>query len=145
VRDDLAYGVRNAGFDERVVQARVHSVLDALTIADLADRTIDTLSLGERKRVAIAGVLALEPDILLLDEPTANLDRRGRDGLHTLLGRVAAAHRTVCVATHDTRFAVRWASRVVLLEHGRVIADGPPNRILRDRELLDRSWLDAVD
>jgi cobalt/nickel transport system ATP-binding protein len=142
VRDDVAFGVRNAGLDEESVRARVREVMRALAIEALADRAVDTLSLGERKRVAMAGVLVLEPAILLLDEPSANLDRRGRESLHELLTRAAGGGRAVCVTTHDTRFALRWADRVIILEGGRVLAAGAPHALLQDRALLDRAWLD---
>jgi len=142
VRDDVAYGVRNAGLAESVVTERVDEVLEQLGIESLRARSVHTLSLGERKRVAIAGVLALQPTVLLLDEPTANLDRCARTGLRQVLDVAAGSARTVCIATHDTRFALSWATRVVVLELGGVIADGPPSAVLADRALLDRAWLD---
>jgi cobalt/nickel transport system ATP-binding protein len=142
VRDDLAFGVRNAGLDEATVRARVSAVMRALALEALADRAVDSLSLGERKRVAIAGVLVMEPAILLLDEPSANLDRRGREGLYELLTQAAQGNRAVCLTTHDTRFALRWADRVIILDGGRVLATGAPHALLHDRALLDRAWLD---
>jgi cobalt/nickel transport system ATP-binding protein len=147
VFDDVAFGIRNAGGRpdreaESSIAARVREVLDDLGIAALADRAIHTLSLGERRRVALAGVLVMQPEIVLLDEPTANLDRRARQSLRVLLERASADQRTVCLATHDSTFAWEWATRVVVLEQGRVSADGPARELLRDEALLARAELD---
>jgi cobalt/nickel transport system ATP-binding protein len=109
----------------------------------LADRPIHTLSLGERRRVALAGVLVMRPEIILLDEPTANLDRRARVALRALLEHASDDRRAVCLATHDTTFAWAWATRVVVLERGRILAEGPTQVILRDSALLSRAELDA--
>ncbi|PHX65337.1 MAG: cobalt ABC transporter ATP-binding protein [Gemmatimonadetes bacterium] len=148
VRDDVAFGIRNAGaradaVTESAINRRVEYVLEQLGIASLADRAIHTLSLGERRRVAVAGVLVMQPEVILLDEPTANLDRRARTALRELLERASADERTVCLATHDTTFAKGWATRIVVLEQGRVLADGPTDAILNNLALLSRAELDA--
>lgn len=147
VRDDVAFGLRNAARgdgtrNEAHIQSQVMAVLEDLGIAALADRAVHTLSLGERRRVALAGVLIVQPALLLLDEPTANLDRRARQALRALLDGAHAAQRTVCLATHDSGFAQSWATRVVLLEDGVVIANGDPADVLSDASLLDRAGLD---
>lgn len=142
VADDLAFGPRNLGMSDGDVAMRVDEAVDALGIAGLLTRAVHHLSLGERKRVALAGVLALRPEILLLDEPTTGLDRRGRDGLCTLLAARHAAGTTILVATHDTEFAWHWADRAIVLDAGRVIADAAPSAVLSDQDILDRAWLD---
>jgi cobalt/nickel transport system ATP-binding protein len=148
VRDDVAFGIRNATsradvLTEAAINRRVEDVLEQLGIASLADRAIHTLSLGERRRVAVAGVLVMQPEVILLDEPTANLDRRARMALRGLLDRASADERTVCLATHDTTFASCWATRIIVLEQGRVLADGTPDVILNNVALLSRAELDA--
>lgn len=147
VRDDVAFGIRNATtrstqVTELTLLTQVDDVLTQLGIAALADRAIHTLSLGERRRVALAGVLVMRPEIILLDEPTANLDRRAREALRDLLARASADERAVCLATHDTTFAWEWATRVVVLEQGRILAEGRTKAILRDEALLARAELD---
>ena len=147
VRDDVAFGVRNsatrdAPLSEPEIVGKVQRVLDDLAIGALADRAIHSLSLGERRRVALAGILVMQPDILLLDEPTVNLDRRARHALRDLLVRAATENRTVCLATHDTTFAWEWATRAVVLESGSVLADDSCSSILRNDALLTRAALD---
>jgi len=142
VADDIAFGPRNMGLADADVSLRVGEAVEALGIEALLPRAIHRLSLGERKRVALAGVLALRPDVLLLDEPTTGLDRRGREGLRALLAARRRAGTTILIATHDTDFAWDWADRAIVLEAGRVIASAAPAVVLTDREVLDRAWLD---
>ncbi len=148
VRDDVAFGLRNSitrdtPLSEVEIADKVQRALDDLAIGAFADRAIHSLSLGERRRVALAGILVMQPDILLLDEPTVNLDRRARHALHDLLVRAAAEERTVCLATHDTTFAWEWATRAVVLESGSVLSDASCFSTLCDDALLMRAALDA--
>jgi cobalt/nickel transport system ATP-binding protein len=106
-------------------------------IAHLADRAPFELSGGEKKRAAIASVLSLRPQVVLLDEPTASLDPRTKWVLVDLIQRLAAAGRTLIVATHELDIVPLIADRVVVLsEQGRVVADGTPAAVLADRDLL---------
>ena len=98
-----------------------------------ADRAPHQLSMGERRRVAIAGVLAMDPRLLVLDEPSANLDPRAR---RELLDLLAALDRTLLVVTHDLPFAAELCERAVILSGGRIVADGPCDDLLADAELL---------
>ncbi len=123
VADDIAFGPRNMGLADADVSFRPGEAvealgvealgIEALGIEALLPRAIHRLSLGERKRVALAGVLALRPDVLLLDEPTTGLDRRGREGLRALLEARRSAGTTILIATHDTDFAWDWADRAI--------------------------------
>lgn len=135
VAQDVAFGPRNQGLEEAVVGRRVAGALGAVRMAYAGDRMPHTLSLGERRRVAIATVLAMEPDVLLLDEPAASLDPRARGDL---LGVLGACPETMVVATHDLPFAAELCERVVVLAAGRVVADGPTEAVLVDTELLAR-------
>jgi cobalt/nickel transport system ATP-binding protein len=98
------------------------------------------LSGGEKKRVALATVLAMEPEILVLDEPTAGLDPRGRRGLIRLLSELP---QTMLVATHDLRMVQELFRRTVIMDEGRIVADGPTADLMADEALLARHWLEA--
>jgi cobalt/nickel transport system ATP-binding protein len=131
VREDVAFGPLNLGADD--VPARVDSALRTVRMLDAADRAPHQLSLGQRRRVAIATVLAMDPRLLVLDEPSASLDPRSRRELLEMLGRL---EQTMLVVTHDLLFAAELCERAVILSAGRIVADGPCLDILRDTDLL---------
>ena len=139
VAEDVGFGPRNLGLAEPEVRARVAAALGAVRMGHAAERAPHQLSMGERRRVAVAGVLACEPELLVLDEPSANLDPRAR---RELLEVLAALDRTLMVVTHDLPFAAELCERAVILADGRVAADGPCAEILRDRALLARHDLE---
>jgi cobalt/nickel transport system ATP-binding protein len=142
VLDDVAFGPLQLGLSNDEVRERSDEALAEMGIAHLADRAPFELSGGEKKRAAIASVLSLRPEVVLLDEPTASLDPRTKWVLVDLIQRLAAAGRTLIVATHDLDIVPLIADRaIVLSEEGRVVADGPPAAILADRELLIRANL----
>ncbi|HEX5621686.1 MAG TPA: ATP-binding cassette domain-containing protein [Solirubrobacteraceae bacterium] len=131
VREDVAFGPLNLGFDD--VETRVDSALRTVRMLDAADRAPHQLSLGQRRRVAIATVLAMDPRLLVLDEPSASLDPRSRRELLEMLGRL---EQTMLVVTHDLLFAAELCDRAVILSAGRIVADGRCLDILRNEELL---------
>jgi cobalt/nickel transport system ATP-binding protein len=142
VLDDVAFGPLQLGLASDDVRARCDEALGAMEIAHLADRAPFELSGGEKKRAAIASVLSLRPDVILLDEPTASLDPRTKWVLVDLIQRLSAAGRTLIVATHELDIVPLIADRVIVLsEDRRIIADGPPAAILADKELLIRANL----
>ena len=142
VLDDVAFGPLQLGLSRDDVRQRCDEALAAMEIAHLADRAPFELSGGEKKRAAIASVLSLRPDVLLLDEPTASLDPRTKWVLVDLIQRLGDAGRTLVVATHELDIVPLIADRaVVLSEEGRVMADGAPATILADVELLVRANL----
>ena len=122
VREDVSFGPLNLGLDEAEVRARVAAALDAVGMAACADKSVHNLSFGQKKRVCIAGVLAMQPELMLLDEPFAGLDHAMREDLIVTLDRLNASGVTLLVATHDVDFAYRWADRVHLLAAGRCVA-----------------------
>lgn len=125
VRDDIAFGLLNRGESMSAASAKVAEIAEQLGIASLLPRSIEGLSHGERQRVALAGVLVLEPRVLLLDEPTLGLDRRGHRALLAMLSRYRARGMTLVVASHDEQLADGWADHVVLFDAGRVVLEGP--------------------
>lgn len=141
VAEDVAFGPRNQGLDSGEVERRVARVLELVGISDLADRSPHHLSLGQKKRAAIAGVLAMESDLLVLDEPTAGLDPAAMRRLMELLAMLHAQGRTIILATHDMDLAYAWADRVAVLSTGRLLAAGS-HELLQDEELMLRASLE---
>ncbi len=133
VREDVAFGPLNLGLERAEVMQRVDESLRAVRMTHVADRAPYQLSMGERRRVAIATVLAMRPALLVLDEPSANLDPRARRELLDVLERV---ERTMLVTTHDIPLAAELCERAVILAGGVVVGDGPCHEILADQELL---------
>lgn len=137
VREEIAFGPLQLGLDRDEVHARVHDVLGMLGITDLADRAPFQLSGGQKKKVAIASVLTMNPEVLLFDEPTATLDPRTQLWLTELIEQLAAAGKTIVLATHDLDALDRVADRCVVFgEDHRIAADGAPADILARRDLL---------
>jgi cobalt/nickel transport system ATP-binding protein len=139
VFDDVAFGPLNLGLPKDEVEARVTRALETVGAAHLKDRPPYRLSGGEKRAVAIATVLSMSPDILVLDEPTASLDPKSRRKLIDLLG---AFTHTKIVATHDLDLALDLCERTIVLANGRVAADGKTAELMRDRGLLDASHLE---
>lgn len=137
VRDELAFGPLQLGLDRTQAADRVADILSMLDITDLADRAPFQLSGGQKKRVAIGTVLIMNPEVLLFDEPTAGLDPRTSEWLTELIEELAAAGKTIVMATHDLDNLDRLADRcVVFSEDHRIVAGGTPGEILRQRQLL---------
>jgi cobalt/nickel transport system ATP-binding protein len=133
VRDDVAFGPANLGLRGAELDARVATALDAVGMADFADRPPHHLSFGQRRRVAVATVLAMEPEVLVLDEPTSNLDPASRRELAEVL---ASLDVTILLVTHDLPYALQVCERSVILSGGAIAADGHTTRLLADAELL---------
>lgn len=141
VADDVAFGPRNLGLASEQVARRVAQAMEMTGVTHLADRPPHRLSLGQKKRAAIAGVLAMEPELLILDEPTASLDPAAIRRLMGLLETLHTQGRTIFMATHDVNLAYAWAHRIVLLSAGQVLAAGTA-ALLRDEELMTRAGLE---
>lgn len=139
VRRDVAFGPANLGLSPEEVAARTMAALAAVGMEAQADRAPHHLSGGEARRAAIASVLAMQPDVLVLDEPTSNLDPVGRRELSELLGSLDT---TQIVVTHDLPFALSLCPRSIVLNDGKVAADGPTRQLLSDAGLMAANRLE---
>jgi energy-coupling factor transporter ATP-binding protein EcfA2 len=141
VFEDVAYGPLYMGLPEVEVRERVTLALAQVGLSGFEKRLPHHLSLGERKRAAIATVLAMQPDILVLDEPSGGLDPRGRRSLIALLSRLP---QTMLIASHDLRLVADLCPRTVILDEGRVVVDGPTARILTDTAFMEAHGLEGL-
>jgi cobalt transport protein ATP-binding subunit len=139
VFDDVAFGPLNMDLGRPEVERRVEEALREVDMLYAVERSSHHLSFGERKRVCVATVLAMSPEVLALDEPTTNLDPRHRRELIEILGDLG---QTMVVATHDLDAVLDLCERVVLLDMGKVAADGPAEQILGDQALLEAHSLE---
>lgn len=133
VFDDVVFGPLNLGLSPAEAKERAEEALRVVGLTDVGSRLPHRLSGGEKRRVALAGVLAMRPELLLLDEPTMYLDGRGRRDLIGLLNRLPG---TIVIATHDLGLVRATCRRVIILDHGAIVADGPTEAILSQRSLM---------
>ena len=144
VAKDIAFGPRNQGLSDAEIQSRVHEAMDMvhLDYAKYAERSPFELSGGQMRRVAIAGVLAMQPKTLVLDEPAAGLDPRGRD---RILGMIKEMHQqrgvTIVMVSHSMDDIASLATRIVVMDHGTIIASGTPREIFHDRSMMENAGL----
>ncbi|AXG15107.1 energy-coupling factor ABC transporter ATP-binding protein [Intrasporangium calvum] len=139
VRDDVAFGPANLGLRGDELDSRVHRALDQVGMVEFVDRPPHHLSFGQRRRVAVATVLAMEPEILVLDEPSSNLDPASRRELAEILRSLDV---TVLMVTHDLPYALELCERAVVLSGGVIAADGPTRDLLADTDLMARHRLE---
>ena len=139
VWEDVAFGPRNEGLAEDEVRKRTEVALESVGISSLAQEHVYRLSGGQKRLASIATVLAMRPDVLLLDEPTLALDPRNRRMVIRALGDLPCAK---LIATHDLDFVLDSCSRVIVMSGGRIVAEGAPAVILRNRELLESNGLE---
>lgn len=142
VDEDVAYGPRNLGLAEQEINKRVVESLESVAALELRHRPIHHLSFGEQKRVSMAGVLAMHPSTLILDEPTAGLDPAGEALMMRLLNRLNREQGiTVILATHSVDLLPLFADRIYVLRHGKVLKQGPSDEIFCDHEMINQACL----
>jgi len=133
VAEDVAFGPQQLGLGETEIAARVKKSLAQVGLAGFENRATHHLSHGEKRRACLAGVMACEPAVLVLDEPTSDLDPRGRREFKAMLRTLPA---TKLIATHDLELAVELCARTIILDHGQIIADGRTVELLSDEKLM---------
>jgi cobalt transport protein ATP-binding subunit len=141
VRAEAAFGPRNLGLGQAEVDRRVDAALDLVGLQDLADEFAFSLGRGQRQKLAVASVLAMEPAILVVDEPTTGLDQAGSRGILDLLSRWNADGRTIVTITHDMTLVAERVPRTIVVNDGRILADGPTRQVLSDTALLRTAFL----
>ncbi|MEK6753949.1 MAG: ABC transporter ATP-binding protein [Chloroflexota bacterium] len=139
VFEDVAFGPLHMGLPETDVRARVNAALEAVRMSSYQDRLSHHLSVGEKKRIAIATVLSMNPSLLILDEPSAGLDPRARRTLINLLRELPI---TMLVSTHDMKLVQELFPRTIIMDEGQIVADGLTHEILEDEKLLTAHGLE---
>lgn len=139
VYDDVAFGPQNYGYSKEEVHERTMSALKMVNMEELKDRHIYQLSGGEKKLVSIATILSMEPEIILLDEPSVALDPRNRRNLISVMNNI---DKGKIIASHDLDLIMDTCDRTILLSHGRIIKDGKTSEILTDKKLLEDNLLE---
>jgi energy-coupling factor transport system ATP-binding protein len=139
VEDEIAFALKNFGFEQHVIEERVTWALNLLSLSQYRKTSPFLLSGGERKRVALASVLAWDPKTLILDEPTIGQDHEQKEKLQQFIMQMQAQGKTVVTVTHDVEFVAECNPRVVLMKEGRIVADGEGKEILTDPAMLELS------
>ncbi|CEJ44699.1 energy-coupling factor ABC transporter ATP-binding protein [Umezakia ovalisporum] len=141
VEEDISYGLCNLGLPTAEIQQRVQQALVEFGLTELAQRSVHHLSFGQKKRVSIADVMVLKPELLLLDEPTAYLDTLHTRNLMATLKNIHTSGTTILMATHDLDLVYRWADWVFVMDRGQLILEGNPQDVFKQREILEELQL----
>jgi energy-coupling factor transport system ATP-binding protein len=139
VEDEIAFALKNFGFEEEVIKRQVDWALNLLDVAEYRKTSPFMLSGGERKRVALASILAWDPQAIILDEPTIGQDHQQKEKLQQFILQLNAQKKTVVVVTHDVEFVAECNPRVILMRQGKILADGRAEHILTDPELVAKA------
>ncbi len=139
VEEDIAFGPRNMGLSADEVEERVKAAVELTGITDLRKQAPHHLSGGQKRMVAIAGIKAMHPELIIYDEPSANLDIRSR---RRLINFIKNSDETVLVSSHDLELMLEVSSRVIILDHGKIVADGPTAEIMADERLMEAHGLE---
>ena len=136
VLQEISFGILNLGADSETALKETEKIMDALDITELKDRPTHILSGGQKKQVAIADILVMHPDIVILDEPAAALDRKHTALVNGTIDQMTEAGLTVLLSTHDPDYAFSWADQIILFHQGRVLKSGSPIEVFSDQAAL---------
>ncbi len=143
VKEDVAFGPMNLGLDYEEVERRIKEALEMVGMTGFEEKTPHHLSGGQQKRVAIAGIIAMRPDIMILDEPTAGLDPEGVDKVLNILNNLNKEGMSIVISSHDIEMVNHFADKIFVLYDGEIIAEGDRHQIFSDKELLKKAHLKA--
>lgn len=139
VEKEISFGLFNLGIKQEEVEKRVNHVMQELNLTQYAKRPPHFLSGGEKKRITIADILIMEPEIILFDEPTSSLDYKNICLLKEQLEALHKKNVTLLISTHDTNFVWEWADRIIVFSDGEIVADDTPNKIFANEQLLEKA------
>lgn len=142
VYQEISFGPLNLGIPEKKAAEAVENIIETLEITDFRHRPAHALSGGQKKQVALADILVMKPEIMILDEPFAALDPVHTRIIHQQIDKMCTSGMTVLLATHNTDYALEWADEVILLKNGRVLSQDRPDKALTDEELLKETNLE---
>lgn len=142
VYEEISFGILNLGADEQTARREVEQVIRELEITPFQERPAHALSGGQKKQVAIADILVMNPEVMILDEPASALDPVHTRKVQEIVGRLTDKGITVLMATHDMDYAYSWADEIVLMHEGRVLRQGPPDEVCADLETLEEAGLE---
>ena len=142
VYQEISFGILNLGADEETARREVERVMEEVGITAFSDRPAHALSGGQKKQVAIADILVMHPEVMILDEPAAALDPKHTRIVEAIIDRLTDKGITVLMATHDMDYAFAWADEIILMKDGQVIKEGSPGEVCGDREALERTNLE---
>ncbi len=143
VKEDVAFGPMNLGLDYDEIEKRIKESLEMVGMAGFEEKTPHHLSGGQQKRVAIAGIIAMRPEIMILDEPTAGLDPEGVDKVLNILNNLNKEGMSIVISSHDIEMVNQFADKIFVLYDGEIIAEGDRHQIFSDKELLRKAHLKA--
>ncbi len=141
VEEDVAFGPMNLGLPIEEVEKRTAEALELVEMSDSKDKPPHHLSGGQQKKVAIAGIIAMRPEIMILDEPTAGLDPQGVDQILEILNKLNEEGMTIVISSHDVEMINDFADHIFVLKEGKIIGDGTPDEIFSNHELLEKANL----
>lgn len=141
VMEEVSFGPMNLKLGKDEVRQRTINAMEAMSLMEMSERAPHNLSGGQKKRVSIADIIAMEPEVILFDEPTTALDPVNQQMLEQMLGEMSLTGKTLIVSTHDVDFAYRFADRILVFDKGQIIADGRPEQIFTRKEVLEQAGL----
>ncbi len=142
VRQDIAFGLLNMGFSNSQAEEKIKSISKFLNLEGLLDKPVHELSGGEKKRVSLAGVMVMEPEVIILDEPGAYLDTLNAKTVYKIIDSLSQKGKTVIISSHNMDFVLNWADSVIVLKEGKVVFNGRTEDLFLNNELLNFAVLD---
>lgn len=142
VKQDIAFGPINLGWPKEKVKRQTEWAMKEMDVTVLQDRPIHFLSLGQKKRVSIAGILAMEPEVFIFDEPTAGLDPLYAKQIKQVLKTIQNEEKTILLSTHDVHFAYEWADEIIVITDGTLLYQGHPVSLFHKEDILEKAHLE---